>query len=328
MSISIGIPFYNCEKFLPDAIRSVFAQTYQDWELILVDDGSTDRSLEIAKSVDDPRVRVFSDGKNRKLSARLNQIAAEAKYDLIARMDADDMMFPQRLEKQLRYFIDQEIQMVSSGICTITDENKIKSLRNCNGKYDITPKGFLQYRHRLMHPVIMARKQWFIEHPYDEQKLRCDDFELFLRCTIDKSLTNSVVRVIDEPLLFYREDNSQTLKKILVDYAVVKYTFDKHRHNLGITTNLTYRSLWIIRTFVYGTAAVLGILPFVKKLKDKPIRNKMYLDKLNKELQTVLQTPVSGMDEYLKQNYFASNDNQEIIYLEKIVNNKHLKSAG
>jgi glycosyltransferase involved in cell wall biosynthesis len=59
MSLSIGIPFYNCEKFLPDAIRSIFAQTYQDWELILVDDGSTDRSLEIACSVDDPRVRVI-----------------------------------------------------------------------------------------------------------------------------------------------------------------------------------------------------------------------------------------------------------------------------
>jgi len=64
MSITIGMPFYNAEKYLADAIRSVFAQTYQDWELILMDDGSTDQSLEIAKSVDDPRVRVFSDGKN------------------------------------------------------------------------------------------------------------------------------------------------------------------------------------------------------------------------------------------------------------------------
>jgi glycosyltransferase involved in cell wall biosynthesis len=300
MPISIGIPFYNCERFLPDAIRSVFAQTYQDWELILVDDGSTDRSLEIAKSVDDPRVRVISDGENRHLSARLNQIASEAKYDLIARMDADDIMFPKRLETQLNYFVDQEIQMVSSGICTITDNNQIKSLRNCKGKYDITPKGFLQYRHRLMHPVIMARKQWFIEHPYDEQKPRCDDFELFLRCTIDKSLTNSVVRIVDEPLLFYREGSSQSLKKILADYDVAKYTFNKLGYKLGMITNLTCRFIWLMRTFIYGTAAILGILPFVKRLKDKPIKDKLYLQELNKELQTVLQTPVPGMDEYLK----------------------------
>jgi glycosyltransferase involved in cell wall biosynthesis len=76
MPVSIGISFYNCERFLPDAIRSVFAQTYQDWELILVDDGSTDRSLEIARSVNDPRVRVISDG--------LNQLISESSYDFIA----------------------------------------------------------------------------------------------------------------------------------------------------------------------------------------------------------------------------------------------------
>jgi hypothetical protein len=123
---------------------------------------------------------------------------------------------------------------------------------------------------------------------------------LFLRCTIDKSLTNSVVHILDEPLLFYREGSSQTLKKILIDYAVAKYTFDKLGYKLDTITNLTYRFVWFMRTFTYGTAAVLGILPFVKKLKDKPIKDKLYLQELNNELQAVLQTPVPGMDEYLK----------------------------
>jgi glycosyltransferase involved in cell wall biosynthesis len=74
--MTIGIPFYNAEAYLGDAIRSIFAQTYHDWELILVDDGSTDRSLEIARAVRDPRVRVISDGQNRRLPYRLNQITA------------------------------------------------------------------------------------------------------------------------------------------------------------------------------------------------------------------------------------------------------------
>jgi glycosyltransferase involved in cell wall biosynthesis len=310
MSLSIGISFYNSEKFLPDAIRSVFAQTYRDWELILVDDGSKDRSLEIAKSIQDSRVRLISDGKNCRLPTRLNQIAREAKYDLLARMDADDLMFPKRLETQLSYFENPEIQLVSSGVCIILDNNTIKSLRNCKGKYDITPKGFLSYRHRLMHPAIMARKQWFLDHPYDTNILHGDDFELFLRCTIDRSLTNSSVRVINAPLLFYREDSLQTLRKLKISQRDVRYSFAKHSLDLGWKTDWTYRSLWAIRDYIYKTAAVLGILPFVKRLKDKPIRDKMYLDKLNKELQTVLQTPIPGMDEYLKQNICTSDENQ------------------
>ncbi|MEK5752755.1 glycosyltransferase family 2 protein, partial [Acinetobacter variabilis] len=74
MYISIGIPFFNAEKYLEDAIKSVLAQTFQNWELILVDDGSIDRSLEIARSFNDPRIRIIADGHNRRLAYRLNQI--------------------------------------------------------------------------------------------------------------------------------------------------------------------------------------------------------------------------------------------------------------
>ena len=101
MGITIGLPFYNAENYLELAIKSVFAQTYQDWELILMDDGSTDRSLEIAKSINDPRVSVYSDGKNKKLAARLNEIVRLAKYDYLARMDADDLMSTKRIETQM-----------------------------------------------------------------------------------------------------------------------------------------------------------------------------------------------------------------------------------
>jgi len=103
--ISIGISIYNAEKYLVDAINSVLEQTYENWELVLVDDGSTDNSLKIAQefAIKDNRIRVISDGLNKKLPARLNQIINEAKYDYIARMDADDVMHPQRLEKQLQF---------------------------------------------------------------------------------------------------------------------------------------------------------------------------------------------------------------------------------
>ena len=103
MRVTIGIPFYNAKHTLADAIRSVFAQTFQDWELILADDGSTDGSAEIARMVDDPRVTVISDGMNRGLPYRLNKITELARADYIARMDADDLMHPERLTLQVQY---------------------------------------------------------------------------------------------------------------------------------------------------------------------------------------------------------------------------------
>src|SRR5213082_2006357 len=76
VSVTIGIPFLNARRYLEDAVRSVFAQTHGDWELLLIDDGSTDGSVAVVRHLDDPRVRVLSDGSNRGLSARLNQIAS------------------------------------------------------------------------------------------------------------------------------------------------------------------------------------------------------------------------------------------------------------
>ena len=125
MFVSIGIPFYNAENFLLDAIRSVFAQTHKKWELILLDDGSEDRSLEIAQSIKDPRVRVYSDGKNKKLASRLNEIVKLAKYDIIARMDADDLMSPYRIKKQVEILAQNpHLDLISTGIYSVDDSFK------------------------------------------------------------------------------------------------------------------------------------------------------------------------------------------------------------
>jgi glycosyltransferase involved in cell wall biosynthesis len=159
MPITIGLPFYNAEKFLADAIRSVFAQTYTDWELILMDDGSTDGSLEIAKSVNDPRVRVYSDGENKKLAARLNEIVQLAKYDIIARMDADDLMSPTRLEKQLKVLTNNsKIDLVTAGLFSTTNDLKLIGVRISN-KSDIKFNEVIQKKSNgIVHAAILARK--------------------------------------------------------------------------------------------------------------------------------------------------------------------------
>jgi len=101
VSVTIGIPFLNARRSLAAAVRSVFAQTHSDWELLLVDDGSSDGSIDVVRRLDDPRVRLVRDGSHRGLCARLNQIAATARGTYLARMDADDVMHPERIERQL-----------------------------------------------------------------------------------------------------------------------------------------------------------------------------------------------------------------------------------
>src|SRR5512140_3729418 len=101
--VTIGLPIYNAGALLRDTLRSVFAQTLTDWELLAFDDGSTDGSGEVLRGLRDPRVRVLSEPENRGLAARLNFIHANARGRYIARMDADDLMHPERLARQVEF---------------------------------------------------------------------------------------------------------------------------------------------------------------------------------------------------------------------------------
>ena len=229
MSGTIGIPVYNSERYLADAIRSVFAQTYQDWELILVDDGSKDGSLDIAMSVKDERVRVISDGENWQLPTRLNQIVDNANYELIARMDADDIMAPTRLERQLPFLDDQEVQIVYTGAGIINGEDiptgRTLALESC----EFNAVDFFRSR-TIVHPTLMGRTKWFRGNRYNHQALRAEDAELWCRSFCTGKLTANMIHHIREPLFYYRALGSlsknnyrasqKVWKKMMKDYGV------------------------------------------------------------------------------------------------------------
>lgn len=217
MPITIGMPIYNAEPYLADAIRSVFAQTYQDWELILVDDGSTDRSLEIARAVTDPRVRVITDGVNKRLPSRLNQIIAESKYEYLARMDADDLISPYRLERQLNVLLaDSSVDVVSTGVCSLSNDSKPMGMRVYANKEHLSLKDMLLGRSGVVHASILARKSWFQRNQYDTKQLLTEDYELWLRAFLKDDFN---VRLIEEPLYYYREEGNVTAAKLLRAYA-------------------------------------------------------------------------------------------------------------
>ena len=179
--VTIGISFYNAESTLLDAVRSVFAQTHKNWELILVDDGSTDRSLELARSISDPRVTVHSDGQNRKLAGRLNQLVGLAKYDFIARMDADDMMAPNRIETLLKILsADDTYDLASCGTFSIKDDGSFNGYRG-RAEKNYSFAGLLNKSQGFLHAGLVARKSWYQRNRYDERLPLGQDTELWLR---------------------------------------------------------------------------------------------------------------------------------------------------
>src|SRR5690554_2527277 len=219
--LTIGIPFYNSEKFLSKAIQSVLKQTYTNWTLILLDDGSTDNSLNIAKEFaeKDSRIKVLSDGQNKHLAYRLNEIAKLCQTKYLARMDADDIMHPERLEKQLKILEQNpEIDVLGSNAYSIDDNDNIQGIRM---KIDNDEFKLLDCK-SFIHPSIMAKATWFRANPYDEKMVKAQDYELWQR-----TLSKSVFKVYTEPLLFYREFGGNYYKKYFSGVSSMFYVATK-----------------------------------------------------------------------------------------------------
>lgn len=251
--VTVGIPFLNAEATLADAIRSVFAQTHTDWDLLLVDDGSTDRSLELARSVRDPRVTVVSDGRNLRLPDRLNQIARLARTELVARMDADDLMHPERLAAQLAFLRDHpEVEVLGSAAFTVDAGLGLIGLRG-GGPSRTEPRSVFASG-LFLHPTVMARTGWMLRNPYDPSAIRAEDFELWCR-------TSGRLRAacLDAPLLFYRESLRVNLAAYLASARTTRAVLRRHgpeRIGVPATVRLVARSG--LKSLAYRGAYALG----------------------------------------------------------------------
>jgi glycosyltransferase involved in cell wall biosynthesis len=206
--VTISSAFYNTGPAILDMLRSVFAQTFSDWELVLIDDGSTDETAMLAASVKDPRIRIYRNERNRGRSYSLNRITEVSRGKYIARMDSDDLCSPERIRKQVELLESEPtIDAAGTGMCYL-DRNGMplgdgpvvrghaQICKNPN-------RGF-----RIAHGTLLGKKSWFEKHPYDENLKIAIDFNLFYR-----SYRDSVFDNVPEPLYYYNLDQSFHLKK-------------------------------------------------------------------------------------------------------------------
>jgi glycosyltransferase involved in cell wall biosynthesis len=174
--VTILMPVYNAEKFLHEAIDSMLAQTLPDFEFLIIDDGSKDSSIQIIESYTDPRIRLVKNEQNMGISKTLNRGIELASAELIARMDADDRSYPQRLQKQYDYFQRHpDCALLSTWAKMITEDHehvRTEKYRSRLHYYNLT------FECWMYHPTVMFTKAAVTDVgmytiPYAE------DFELF-----------------------------------------------------------------------------------------------------------------------------------------------------
>ncbi len=263
--ITVAIAFYNNAVVLRDAIVSVFNQTYSDWELLLMDDGSSDGSRAIAERYAGPRVRVLGDGQNRGLVARLNQIAKEARGTYLARMDGDDVMHPRRFEVQLQYLHDHpHVDLVDSAMISIDEHGRIVGERG-RGPRLFTLKGVLR-GDTPYHATVLGRTSWFLANPYDPAYLRVEDLELWCR-----TVTRSSFAHIEEPLYFVREGQIKVRNYSAAMAGVRRVNARYGPDVLGAAEVWRTQGCTYLKEWVYRSAGVFALHGRLTAMRNAPL---------------------------------------------------------
>jgi len=201
--ISVVMPVYNAEQYLREAIGSILSQTFTDYELLLVDDGSTDGSARIAQSIEDPRLRLVPNEKNEGIVATLNKGIKLARGEYIAIMHADDVSLPHRLEKQAQILdADTSVAMVAAKTLLIDSSGEEVGYwqEDCSAVTSNQIRELLPITNCISHPSVMIRRDVALTYRYNPKQFATEDYDLWLRLAAD----GRRIEKVDDVLLKYR----------------------------------------------------------------------------------------------------------------------------
>lgn len=201
--ISVVIPCFNGEKWIGEAVQSVFNQTWENLEILVFDDGSTDRSSEILESLtlQDKRLKILGDSQNHGIVHALNSLINAASGEYIARMDADDICLPNRLVKQYYFLQDNHYDACGSWFTEIG----LGPARVIRWPYtEEALKAAMLFQNTILHPSFIAHRKVYERFQYREAYQLAEDYDLFIRAICEFRIAN-----IPESLLYYRRHNGQ-----------------------------------------------------------------------------------------------------------------------
>ena len=238
--VSVTVVTYNAEKYVNYAIQSVLEQTFDDFELIIVDDGSTDRTWEVLQSFKDSRILLLQKEHNYITSLNCAQQLARGEY--IARMDADDIMHPQRLSIQIAAMErKKEIDICATWAKCFDNQNKVVASKK--GKI-ISPLKELFQENFICHPSTIIRKSFWDKHnlKYEAEHIYAEDYRLWLL----SALKGVTFYIIPQVLHFYRIHNKQVslLRQQQQAKASVNIRERIIEEKLRIDPKVSLQSLW------------------------------------------------------------------------------------
>ncbi|WP_053006181.1 glycosyltransferase family 2 protein [Kiloniella spongiae] len=214
LKVSVVLAVYNADKYIANAIESVLSQTLSDWELLIVNDGSTDNSLKIIENyaLQDNRIIVIENSQNIGLSLSLNKGIDIAKGQYIARMDADDIALSNRLERQVSFLQDNLDHYLVGGNATYMDESGIEAGQSNLPLHDWEIRGRCLFHNPFIHPATMMRADLFRSNSgirYDSSFDTTQDWRLWI-----DFLNTGKAANLAEPVIKQRiHENSVSVKK-------------------------------------------------------------------------------------------------------------------
>lgn len=194
--ISVILPVYNCEKYISSAIKSILTQSFSNFEFIILNDGSTDRTREIIESISDPRIKLINK-QNTGYVDSLNYGIRLAQSELIARMDADDIALPKRFELQFKNFTP-DMAVLGGQFNILTEYGTIKKAKPLPLDHKNILNNLLTGKPSIIHPSVMINKDLLLKAGmYDEKMMPAEDHDLWLRISCLGKLSNIPIKVLN-----------------------------------------------------------------------------------------------------------------------------------
>lgn len=200
--VTVGLPMYNAARTIGVAVASLLWQTYRNLDVLLIDDGSRDDTVAIVSAIRDDRVRVVRNERNMGLAWTLNRAIDLARGPLLARMDADDVAYPERFARQVTFLLRApDVDLLATRAIAFRNDGEARGLlpfRADHAAICARPWATLP----MPHPTWMGRLDWFRRYRYRiPEVVRAEDHDLLLR-----SYSRSRFACLPDVLLGYRQD--------------------------------------------------------------------------------------------------------------------------